>query len=114
MDKNYIDRTDFEVLKPAIDYYEDNGSATDKLRTYYYQGRIYQNMGNDALAMRCYINASENGGNSNDILTKARLYVARGIIYGSLLKWDDYIEVNMQAAEYFLKMNRTDSYTTVQ
>ena len=43
MDKNYIDRTDFEVLQPAIDYYEDNGSATDKLRTYYYQGRIYQN-----------------------------------------------------------------------
>ena len=60
--------------------------------------------------MRCYINASENGGDSNDILTKARLYVARGIIYGSLLKWDDYIEVNMQAAEYFLQMNRTDSY----
>lgn len=110
MDKNYIDRTDFDVLQPAIDYYEDNGSATDKLRTYFYQGRIYQNMGNDALAMRCYLNASENGGDSNDILTKARLYVARGIIYGSLLKWDDYIEVNMQAAEYFLQMNRTDSY----
>ena len=110
MDKNYIDRTDFDVLQPAIDFYEDNGSATDKLRTYFYQGRIYQNMGNDALAMRCYLNASENGGDSNDILTKARLYVARGIIYGSLLKWDDYIEVNMQAAEYFLQMNRTDSY----
>ena len=34
LDKNYIDKTDFEVLQPAIDYYEDNGSATDKLRTY--------------------------------------------------------------------------------
>ena len=44
LDKNYIDKTDFEVLQPAIDYYKDNGSATDKLRTYYYQGRIYQNM----------------------------------------------------------------------
>ncbi len=41
MDKNYIDRTDFEVLQPAIDYYEDNGTATDKLRTHFYQGRIY-------------------------------------------------------------------------
>ena len=36
LDKNYIDKTSFEVLQPAIDYYEDNGSATDKLRTYYY------------------------------------------------------------------------------
>ena len=40
LDKNYIDKTDFEVLQQAIDYYEDNGSATDKLRTLYYQGRI--------------------------------------------------------------------------
>lgn len=110
MDKNYIDRTDSDVLQPAIDYYEDNGSATEKLRTYYYLGRIYQNAGNDALAMRCYINAHENGSDSNDILTKARLYVAQGNIYGSLLKWNDYIDVNMQAAEYFLQMNRTDSY----
>ena len=42
LDKNYIDKTDFEILQPAIDYYEDNGSATDKLRTYYYQARIYE------------------------------------------------------------------------
>ena len=110
MDKNYIDRTDFDILQPAIDYYKDNGSATDKLRTYYYQGRIYQNADNDALAMRCYITAHEYGGDSNDILTKARLYVAQGNIYASLLKWDDYIDVNMQAAECFLQMNRTDSY----
>ena len=110
MDKNYIDRTDFDVLQPAIDYYEDNGSATDKLRTYYYQGRIYQNMGNDAIAMESYVNAINNGETSDDILTKARLYVAQGNIYGSLLKWDDCIDVNMRAAEYFLQMNRTDSY----
>lgn len=52
LDKNVIDKTDFEVLQPAIDYFENKGgSATDKMRTYYYQGRIYQNQGNDALAM---------------------------------------------------------------
>ena len=110
LDKNYIDKTDFEVLQPAIDYYEDNGTATDKLRTYFYQGRIYQNAGNDAAAMTCYINALEVGDDSNDILTKARLYVAQGNIYSSLLKWDEYIDVNMQATEYFHQMNRTDSY----
>lgn len=110
LDKNFVDKTDFEVLQPAIDYYEDNGSATDKLRTYYYQGRIYHNAGNDAAAMTCYINALEVGDDSNDILTKARLYVAQGNIYSSLLKWDEYIDVNMQAVEYFHQMNRTDSY----
>lgn len=56
MDKNYIDRTDFEVLQPAIDYYQDHGTADDKLRTYYYQGRIYQNKGDKDLSMQAFIN----------------------------------------------------------
>lgn len=110
LDKNFIDKTDFEVLQPAIDYYYDNGSVTDKLRTYYYQGRIYQNLGNDALAMTCYINALENGDDSDDILTNARLYVAMGNIYASLLKWNNSNEANLQASEYFYEMNQIDSY----
>jgi hypothetical protein len=81
MDKNYIDRTDFEILQPAIDYYEDNGSATDKLRTFYYQGRIYQNQGNDASAMMWFVNAIDKGAESNDNLTKARILVAQSTIY---------------------------------
>ena len=110
LDKNFVDKADFEVLQPAIDYYEDNGSATDKLRTYYYQGRIYQNIGNDALAMESYVNAINNGEHSDDILTKARLYVAQGNIYASLLKWDSSNEVNTQAAEYFYEKGKIDSY----
>lgn len=81
LDKNYIDKTDFEVLQPAIDYYEDNGSATDKLRTYFYQGRIYQNAGNDAAAMESFVKAISEGSESDDILTKARIYFNRGSIY---------------------------------
>ena len=94
LDKNYIDKTDFEVLQPAIDYYEDNGSATDKLRTYYYQGCIYQNMGNKTLAMESFVKAISEGCGSNDMLTMARTYFAQGTIYFSLYEWDDYIETN--------------------
>lgn len=65
LDKNFIDKTDFELLQPAIDYYEDNGSATDKLRTCYYQGRIYQNLGNDALAMESFVKAISEGTTKN-------------------------------------------------
>ena len=39
-DKNYIDDTTFTILQPAIDYYENHGTPTEKLRTFYYQGRI--------------------------------------------------------------------------
>ena len=110
LDKNYIDKTDFEVLQPAIDYYEDNGSATDKLRTYYYQGRIYQNAGNDAAAMECFVNALSEGDGSNDILTKARLYVAQGNIYYTLMKWDKVYEVNLNAADYFFQADKINSF----
>ena len=110
LDKNVIDKTSFEVLQPAIDYYEDNGSATDKLRTYYYQGRIYQNAGNDALAMECFVNAISEGDESNDILTKARLCVAKGNIYYTLMKWEKVYEVNLKAADYFFQADKINSF----
>ena len=110
MDKNYIDRTDFEILQPAIDYYEENGSATDKLRTYYYQGCIYQNMGNKTLAMESFVKAISEGCESNDMLTMARTYFAQGTIYFSLYEWDDYIETNKNAASYFKQAEKYNSY----
>ena len=110
LDKNFVDKTDFEVLQPAIDYYKDNGSATDKLRTYYYQGRIYQNAGNDALAMECFVNAIYNGKESNDILTKARTYFAQSHIYYSLYEWDNFIEANKNSALLFKESGMINSY----
>ena len=110
LDKNYIDKTDFEVLKPAIDYYEDNGTETDKLRTYFYQGRIYQNAGNDAAALECFVKAISEGDESDDILTKARIYFNRGSIYYSLYEWDSFIETNKMAASYFKQAGRHHSY----
>ena len=110
MDKNYIDRTDFDVLQPAIDYYKDNGTPTEKLRTYYYQGRICQNMGNDAAAMECFVNAVSEGDESGDILTKARIYFNRSTIYYSLYEWDYFIETNKKAASYFKQAKKYNSY----
>ena len=110
LDKNVIDKTDFEVLQPAIDYYEDNGSATDKLRTYYYQGCIYYNIGNNALAMEMFVKAISEGCVSNDVLTKARAYFAQGSIYFSLYEWDNYIEANKSAALHFKQAEKYNSY----
>ena len=110
LDKNYIDKTSFEVLQPAIDYYEDNGSATDKLRTYYYQGRIYQNAGNDAMAMEAFVKALSKGSQSNDILTKARTHFAQGNIYYDLYDFDNFIATNKSAAAYFKQAEDYNGY----
>ena len=110
LDKNVIDKTSFEVLQPAIDYYEDNGSATDKLRTYYYQARIYQNADNNAAAMECFVKAISEGSQSDDTLTKARVHFAQSDIYYDLYDFDNYIKGNLSAASYFKQAERPKSY----
>ena len=85
MDKNYIDRTDFEVLQPAIDYYQDHGTADDKLRTFYYEGRIYTNQGNNTSAIIRFNQALTQGATSGDIRTKARAHFAQANIYYNLI-----------------------------
>lgn len=111
LDKNVIDKTDFEVLQPAIDYFENKGgSATDKMRTYYYQGRIYQNQGNDALAMGCFVSALSEGKESDDKLTKARILFTQGGIYNKVFEWDKCISTYNEAGNYFQECGRTSSY----
>lgn len=59
LDKNYIDTTTFDILQPAINYYIKNGTPNERLRTYYYQGRIYQNRGDDESAMNSFMNGCD-------------------------------------------------------
>lgn len=110
LDKNYIDKTDFEVLQPAIDYYEDNGSATDKLRTYFYQGRIYQNAGDNDSAMECFIIALSEGAASEDTKTKARVCFAQFRMNYSLYEWDNCIENLLCAAPLYEESGLNNYY----
>jgi tetratricopeptide (TPR) repeat protein len=110
LDKNYIDTTEIEILQPAIAYYSKKGTPTDKLKTLYYQGRIYHNRGDEAQAMEYYLNALEKGEKSNDILTKARIYVSQGTIYNQLYEFEKLIDANLRAAELFKSAGNNESY----
>lgn len=110
LDKNFVDQTDFNVIQPAIDYYKHYGTATDKLRTNYYKGRIFHNSEDGASALICYLDALDYGDKSNDTLTKARVYVALGNIYYDMMRWSDVCSVNLKAAELFYGANRVNSY----
>ena len=101
LDKTYVDMEDFSVLQPAIDYYSKKGSPTDRMRTAYYEGRIYSNAGEMTSAMRSWLNAVNVGEKSDDVLTKARTYFAMGNVYSRLFQWDKYVETYMKAAELF-------------
>lgn len=108
LDKNYIDTTTFDVLQPAIDYYFKNGTPDEQLRTYYYQGRIYQNQGDKESAMQSFIRGREYCQGSSDTLTMANLMVAQATIQYSIYKIDEFIKNNLEAAKLYKAIGRTD------
>ncbi|MDE7347957.1 MAG: hypothetical protein K2N48_14595 [Muribaculaceae bacterium] len=106
LDKNGIDTTTFEVLQPAIDYYLKRGNVDERLRTYYYQGRIYENAGEDDYAMQSYLTGLDNLDHVLDSLTLARMFVAQGGIYYKQYLISDMVANNLKAAEIYGSLGR--------
>lgn len=110
LDKNFIDKTDFSVLQPAIDYYLKKGNATEKLRTYYYMGRIYDNLNNDEQAMKCFVQGMKFGENSDDCLTFGRLLFSKALIHNKIFEYDKFIEYMFKASSNFKEAKKQSSY----
>lgn len=106
LDKNYIDTTSFDVLQPAIDYYLDNGTPDEKLRTYYYQGVIFNNQGDRDKALNSFVNGLEISHDYNDSLMIARILVAQGLLYNDFYDFNSYINCNLKAANIYKGLNR--------
>lgn len=109
LDKNYIDTTDFKVLQPAIDYYLKKGTPDEKLRTYYYQGRIYQNQGDDDSAMNSYVRALDFQKKASDSLAIARTLAAQSFIFYRILDYPNFISNRLEAANIFEKTGRYEA-----
>lgn len=101
LDKNYIDTTTFDVLQPAIDYYLKKGPPDEKLRTYYYQGRIYQNQGDDDSAMQSFLNGRDLKQVVTDSLLLAHTLVAQGTLYLKQYKINEFVQNNIEAARLY-------------
>lgn len=101
LDKNYIDTTDLKVIQPAVDYYLKHGSINEKLRTLYYQGRVFQNMGDDGRAMTSFLSGSNLRGQATDTLILAHTLVAQGALYFKQYKIEDYTRNNLYAASLY-------------
>lgn len=106
LDKNYIDTTEFNVLQPAIDYYLINGTPDEQLLTYYYQGRIFQNKGQDEEAMKSFIKALELSETATDTLILAHTLVAQGTLFFKQYQIEEFIDVNIRAAELYAAIDK--------
>ncbi len=110
LDKNYIDTTTFDILQPTIDYYLDKNKGTqdEKLKTYYYQGRIFMNQGKDDYAMASFMN----GGDLKEIadsIALARLLVAKSIMYFNQYKLGDVIKCSLSASRIYKSIGQSEA-----
>lgn len=112
LDKNNVAETDFEILHPAIAYYKNNGSPTEQMLTLFYQGQIHRINSQYAQALTCFCEAMKIGEDSKHIHIMARVLDAQGDVYRVLTKWDETIKSKLCAADYFSKLNNTDSYVS--
>ena len=101
LDKNYIDTTSLDILQPAIDYYLEKGTPDEKLRTYYYQGVICLNRGEDDNALSSFINGIDYSKGFTDSLSMARNYVAQGILYKKSYNFESYIDCYLKGASLY-------------
>ena len=106
LDKNYIDTTDFSILQDAIDFYSNHGSEDEKLQTYYYQGRIFMNRGENSEAMKSFVKALDLSSQSTDTLTIARVLCAQSVIFESTYDFDKSINNRLRAAALFGLKNK--------
>jgi len=108
LDKNYIDIDSFEVLQPAIDYYLSKGTPDEKLRTYYYQGRIFQNQNDRNNALSTFAKAIDIAPQCTDSLVIARTYVMQACLYHDFHYFDSYTDNYLKAADTYKGLSRKD------
>lgn len=108
LDKNYVDTTTFDILQPAIDYYLRKGTPDERLRTLYYQGRIYQNRRENDKALSALTQAVETSGNYKDSLFMAHALYTRANIYNSGHDNKNALESYLSSGNIYHSLDRKD------
>lgn len=77
LDKNYIDTATTRIITPAVNWYKRRGTADQKMKSFFYLGRVQSNAGNNEEAIIALTMAKEYSAASKD----KRF---RGLICGAL------------------------------
>ena len=108
LDKSYIDATNDSLINIAVDWYRKHGTADERLKSYYYQGRVYQNSGDNEAAMESFVRAEAS--ESEDNMSNGLLYKAMSGIYIQIFDFVKAELYNNRAKECYLLAGDTDKY----
>lgn len=112
LDKNYIDVTNDSIIAPAAYYYTNHGTADDRLKTYYYWGRIAMNAGEYEDAISRFIIAEQFADKTSDKIAVGRLYKAQTIVYQYCYDTDAMIDAAGRTASVYMELGDTTRYIT--
>ena len=100
IDKNYIDTTDLSIIEPAVSYYRRHGSADEKMRAYFYQGRVHYNRKEDNEAMNSFLMALQDSSRAVDNHYKDLVNSAISDIFSRNYNYEQELEYTATALRY--------------
>ena len=110
LDKNYIDLQSDSIIAPAVRYYENHGTPDERLKMYYYSGRIKQNSGDYEGAMERFVKGESYGDECTDKALLGRLYRAKMTIHREIFNYPQAILDAKDAANCYLEAGDTTRY----
>lgn len=110
LDKNYIDSIDDSLINIAVDWYKRHGTADEKLKAYYYQGRIYQNAGDKESAMESFVKAEAYVEDAEDDIAAGLLYDAMSNIALEIFDDDSVLKFCRKAEYHYRKAGNKNRY----
>ena len=111
LDKNRIDICNDSIIYPAVAYFSRRGNPQEKLETFYYAGRIYENSRRFEDAISMLLKAEENI-EDDSWRTAALVYSSKARIYCNSLDFAKAAENYRKAAVSYGIQGNTDRYVS--
>ncbi len=105
LDKCYKDITVPGLLDPVISWYEHHGSADDRMKTLYFQGRIAQSGGDQKKAAVFYSRAEEYASVVSDKHMLGILYLAEATMFDAVHNTEKEVEYTEKGIAVFRGIN---------
>lgn len=109
MIKNDLPISSDSLINVAVEYYEENGDSINKAETYFYAGRVNQDLKNTKEAMTFFLKASDFSENCKNYKLRYLVYYYLGDMYSVDSHYDLAIKMQ-QKAFYYSKLLKDSLY----
>ncbi len=114
LDKNYIDLTSDSLINIAVDYYDRHRDYERTFLSLYYQGRIYENVGEYNKAILSFTKAEDIEEEVGDDFAKGLLYAHLGEIYKKYYDYPKALAAFVKAEDYYKEAQRLNHQYNVK